>query len=53
MNPIAMTGMRVRGGGPLKESLGRGVLPRPNPADPVKDKNCSFASLVKSRDLML
>lgn len=53
MNPIAVTGMVNQRWGTLKESLGRGVLPRPNHADPIKDKNCSFVSLVKSRDLML
>lgn len=48
-----MTGMVNQRWGTLKESLGRGVLPRPNHADPIKDKNCSFVSLAKSRDLML
>ena len=30
------------GGGALKGSLGRYVLPRPSNLDPVKDRNCSF-----------
>ena len=42
MNPIAVTGMVNQRWGTLKESLGRGVLPRPNHADPIKDKNCSL-----------
>ena len=35
MNPIAVTGMVNQRWGTLKESLGRGVLPRPNHADPI------------------
>ena len=38
MNPIAVIGMGNQRWGATQGKFGRGVLPRPNPADPVKQQ---------------